>query len=446
MTEGVIWKHLIQFSVPMFIGLLFQQLYNTVDAMIVGKFVGHEALAAVGTTGSAINVLISLSMGLSVGTSVVISQNYGARDWDKLKKSVHTAISITLILSVVLTLAGVLLVTPLLRMMKTPADVFPEAKTYLSVYFWGLPGLLLYNMGSSILRAVGDSRRPLYFLILSALTNVVGDLLFVLIIPMGVGGAALATILSQFLSAVLVFRLLLHTKEPYGLSLSALRIDTESLKRILAMGLPSSIQQGITSFSNVFVQSYINAFESACMAGYAAYNKIDAFILIPVQSIAMASTTFVAQNCGAQNHRRARKGVNVALGLSTAITMFLAIVVILLRYPLLNAFNEEAEIISYGARFILWVSPFYVLLCVNQIYAGALRGVGQAKTPMIIMLVSFVGFRQLCLYFNSLIGGSLAGTVMAYPMGWLLCSLLLAIFYRLSILGRAASLPDNNAP
>ncbi len=432
MTEGIIWKHLVSFAVPMMIGLLFQQMYNTVDTIIVGRYVGKQALAAVGSTGSIVNMLIGLFTGLSTGSSVVISQRYGAHDHKKLQEAVHTAIAVTFILCVVVTVLGIFIVTPMLRLMKTPADVFPEAKQYLTVYYAGISGLLLYNMGSAILRAVGDSRRPLYFLMLSAGLNVVGDLVFVLVFELGVIGVALATAISQMISAILVLFVLTRTDAPYGIRWKSLCIKKDMLRQILSLGMPSGIQQAITSFSNVFVQSYINVFGSACMAGWTSYNKIDVFILIPVQSLALASTTFVGQNCGADNYPRARKGVSSALKISVVITAVLAVLVILCRMPLLQLFNDDPEIVDYGSRFILTISPFYLMICANQIYAGALRGIGQAKTPMIIMLCSFVAFRQLYLFVNDLLGGSFIGMSLAYPMGWILCSILLTIFYRRS--------------
>ncbi|MEG2481440.1 MAG: MATE family efflux transporter, partial [Clostridia bacterium] len=299
MTTGVIWKQLVSFSVPMAIGLLFQQLYNTVDTIVVGQFVGKEALAAVGSTSSIINMLVGACAGLATGTSVMVSQCYGAHDHRRLHDAVHTTIAATLLLSVLMTGLGLLLVDPMLHLMAMPADVYGSAKEYLTIYFAGIGGLLIYNMGSGILRAVGDSRRPLYFLCFSAIVNVVFDLLFVIQFHMGVAGVAYATILSQFLSAMLVLFLLSNDSAAYGIRWRELRIHRSMLKGILSIGLPSGIQQAITAFSNVFVQSYINFFGSACMAGWSSFNKIDVFMLIPLQAIALASTTFVGQNVGA---------------------------------------------------------------------------------------------------------------------------------------------------
>ena len=430
MTEGVIWKQVISFSIPMMIGLLFQQLYNTVDAVIVGHFVGDAALAAVGSTGSVLNMLVGLCMGLSTGAGIVISQLYGAHDHEKLSRAVHTAITLTLILSVFATVVGVLITPSMLRLMKTPDDVIAESTTYLTIYFAGITGLLIYNMGSGILRAVGDSRRPLYFLICSAVLNTIGDLIFVVTFDWGVAGVAAATILSQMVSAVLVLWVLSRTDAPYGLKFRQLGIDRERLHSIFAMGLPSSIQQVLTSFSNVFVQSYINVFGKECMAGWTSYNKIDAFILIPVQSISMAAATFVGQNYGAKKYKRARDGVRITTMMSFTVCFVATAVVLLLQKYLLMLFSLEGESMEFGRQFITIISPFYLTICFNQIYASALRGTGSAKLPTVIMLCSFVGFRQLFLYVNSLLGGSFVATALAYPAGWVVCTILLTIAYR----------------
>ncbi len=439
MTQGVIWKQLVSFAIPMAVGLLFQQLYNTVDTLVVGTYVGKEALAAVGSTGSIINMLVGLCAGLSTGASVVISQSYGAHDEARLQTAVHTTISVTFILCAVATTAGLLLIDPMLRMMQTPADVWDSAKSYLTIYFSGISGLLMYNMGSGILRAVGDSRRPLYFLIFSALINTLLDLCFVLVFHMGVKGVALATVIAQCLSAALVLLSLTMEHAAYGIRWKKLCIHREALGQIFSIGLPSGVQQAVTAFSNVFVQSYINAFGSACMAGYASYNKLDAFILIPVQAIALASTTFVGQNWGAKKPDRARKGVRSALLLAIVSTVSLTLLMLLFAKPLMELFNRDGEVVAYGVRFIQLVTPFYFTICFNQIFGGALRGVGNAKAPMIIMLSSFVVFRQIYLYVTKLLNTGFVAVALAYPMGWIVCSLLLTICYTRSQLCRKPS-------
>ena len=436
MTEGQIWRHLLRFSIPMAIGLLFQQMYNTVDTLVVGRFVGQQAQAAVGSTGAIINTVVGFCAGLATGASVVISQRYGAHDQSGLKKAVHTTIALTFVLSLLATVVGQLIIDPMLRFMQTPEDVFAESHSYLSIYFAGISGILFYNIGGGILRAVGDSRHPLLFLVISALLNTVLDLLFVLAFGMGVEGVAYATILSQIVSALLILAVLTRSKSSYGIRWRDVRIDRESLSMILKIGLPSSIQSAITAFSNVFVQSYINYFGSACMAGFGVYNKIDAFALIPVQSISMASTTFVGQNWGAGQPERARDGIRTATLMSLFATAALGALVFLLAQPLMGFFSREAEVIRYGIRFIHIVTPFYVTICFNQIYSGALRGVGDATMPTVIMLASFVVFRQIYLAVTKALGAGFVAVALAYPMGWIMCSSLLILRYSRSVLVR----------
>ena len=439
MTEGNIWTHMIRFSVPMAIGLLFQQLYNTVDTLVVGQFVGKQAQAAVGSTGSIINTVVGFCAGLAAGASVVISQRYGAHDDEGLSKAVHTTVALTFLMSLITTALGQVIIMPMLRFMQTPEDVIGESARYLSIYFAGISGILFYNLGSGILRSVGDSRRPLYFLILSALLNTVLDLLFVLVFGMKVDGVALATVLSQVLSAVLILLTLSREKGNYGIRWRRIRIDRESLRQILRLGLPSSIQSAITAFSNVFVQSYINYFGSACMAGYGVYGKIDAFALIPVQSISMSSTTFVGQNWGAKKTGRAREGVRTAILMSIIATAALGLLVFVLARPLMTVFSPEEDVIEYGVRFIHIVTPFYLAICFNQIYAGALRGVGDATMPTVIMLISFVAFRQVYLAVTKALGAGFIAVALAYPVGWILCSTLLIIRYSRSALVRGGT-------
>ena len=434
MTRGVIWKQLLEFSVPMAIGLLFQQLYNTVDTLVVGRFVGTEALAAVGCNGSIINMLVGTFSGLATGAGVVISQAFGAHDDERLEKAVHTTLALTLILCVLGTLAGILLVEPLLSLTNTPDNVMADAKSYLTIYFAGLTGLMIYNMGTGILRAVGDSARPLYFLIVSAITNTVLDLVFVIVFKMGVNGVAWATIIAEMLSAVLVVLALLKAEGRYRLRLSLLRINKEPLMRILALGLPSALQSGLTAFSNVFVQSYINQFGSAGMAGWSTYGKLDSFVLVPMQALSMAATTFVGQNWGAKQPERARLGVSMALKMSLGCTFVLMAAMLAFTKPLVSVFTDDPEVLEYGVYYIRVITPTFFTCCFNQIYAASIRGIGDAKTPTIIMLLSFVAFRQAYLYVTKLLGGGLLSVALAYPMGWLLCSALLIIFYRRSAL------------
>ena len=464
MTQGSILRHYIGFAAPLMLGLLFQQLYNTVDAAVIGHFGPENALGAVTSTGSIINMMIGIFNGLSLGTGVVLSQAYGAHDGKRIGKVVHTTIMATLILCVIATAVGLLIARPALVWMKTNPEHMAMSTTYLMTYFAGISGLLIYNMGSAILRAVGDSRRPLYFLIFSAVLNTALDFLFVLAFDWSVFGVALATIIAQGASAVLVLWVLLREPQAYGLRLKALRIDMTELKHIFSLGLPSSIQQGLTSFSNVFVMRYVNDFGAACTDGWGAYNKLDMFLMVPVMAIAQASTTFVGQNWGAKQPERARRGVRYGVWMSLACLVTLAAVMLAFTEPLLHIITSEAGAITYGARFIRIITPFYVTICFNQLYAGALRGIGSAKAPMYIFLGSFVLYRQVYLAVTGaifppelvakladsafttwlvdmkLIADSLDlaffPMALAFPMGWIIASALLIVCYRRSKLFR----------
>jgi putative MATE family efflux protein len=314
--------------------------------------------------------------------------------------------------------------------MSTPADVFSDAALYLRIYFYGVSGLLIYNMGSGILRAVGDSKRPLYFLVFSALVNTALDLVFVVSFGWGVAGVAAATVIAQCLSAVLVLILLTRTGSSYRIVWSRMKLNREMLKKIWLIGIPSALQQAITSFSNVFVQSYINRFGSACMAGWASYGKIDQFAILPMQSLSMAATTFVGQNIGAGDIKRAKTGTSRALVISLIITAIVIIPLMLFSSQLISLFNTDPAVLEYGRLFILIDSPFYLLCVINQIYASALRGAGDTKAPMFIMLLSFVAFRQIYLFLTSHFIGTVIPVALGYPVGWLLCSAIIIIYYR----------------
>jgi len=442
MTQGNITRHIINFALPLLVGNVFQQLYNTVDTWVVGNFVSNEAFSAVGTVGPVINMLIGFFMGLSSGAGVVISQYYGAKRYEDVEKTVHTAILMTLIIGVLFTFIGLGMTPFMLGLMNTPKDVLPQSTAYLTIYFSGLLGLMLYNIGAGILRAVGDSTRPFYFLVVCAIMNTVLDLLFVLVFGMKVEGVALATILSQATSAVLVIITLLRSHECIRLSLRKLRIHWQMLKKIFIVGIPAAIQMAITAFSNIFVQSYINYFGPDCMSGWTAYAKVDQLLFLPMQSIALASTTFVGQNLGCNQVERAKKGVKHALIIAVASTVVLMIPVMLFGGPIVSFFNDKKEVVEYGEMLLMWLSPFYVLCCFNQIYAGALRGAGNSRAPMIIMLTSFVAFRQVYLFAMARICNEIIPIAMSYPAGWLLCSTLTTIYYHSVQLGKNRLVDD----
>lgn len=442
MTEGNIIRHIISFALPLLIGNIFQQLYNTVDTWVVGNYVSNEAFSAVGTVGPIINMLIGFFMGLSSGAGVVISQYYGAKRFDEVHDTVHTSILMTVILGVAFTGIGLVMTPFMLRLMNTPDNVMPESSAYLTIYFSGILGLMIYNIGSGILRAVGDSQRPFYFLVVCAVLNTVLDLLFVLVFKMGVEGVALATILSQGVSAVLVIITLLRTNTCIKLRLLDLKLNFTMLGKIFKVGIPAAIQMAITSFSNIFVQSYINFFGDNCMSGWTAYAKIDQLLFLPMQSIALASTTFVGQNLGRNLVDRAKEGVKQSLLIAIAATVVLMIPVMLFASPVVAFFNSKPEVVEIGTTLLLWLSPFYVLCSFNQIYSGALRGAGNSRAPMIIMLSSFVVFRQIYLFVMARICNEIIPIAMSYPAGWLLCSTLTTVYYHTVNLGKNRLVED----
>lgn len=430
MTQGSIVMQLIAFSLPMMLGNIFQILYNTVDSVVVGNFVGTEALAAVGSTTIIVNIMVYFFNGFSTGATVAIARRFGAGDQQELHTAIQTIMAATFILSVVATVAGVFGVDPMLRFMSTPDDVFDQAAVYLRIYMAGFSGLVIYNMCSGVLRAVGDTRRPLYFLILTSLTNIALDLFFVLKLNMGIAGVAYATIISQFLSAGLTLTLLTFTKDIYRMDWRDLRLNIDVIREIFAVGLPTGIQSIITAISNVFAQSYINAFQSQCMAGWAAYNELDQFAMLPIQSLAMASTTFASQNIGAGQEDRTSKGdmVSVALGLS--VTGIIILIVELFAAPAVALFTPDEAVIRFGVLFIRTNLVFMLFNCVNHVLAGSMRGRGDSTAPMVIMLLGFVAIRQAYLFIMTrYITNTPAAVGFGYPVGWMACCVVEVCYY-----------------
>lgn len=442
MTEGNILNHIISFAAPLLVGNLFQQLYNMVDTWVVGRYVSNEAYAAVGTVGPIVNMLIGFFMGLSSGAGVVISQYYGARREDKVRDTVHTAVTMTLILGALFTLLGLTITPLMLKLMKTPENVLPQSTAYLTIYFSGIIGLLLYNIGAGILRAVGDSQRPFYYLVVCAVMNTVLDLVFVLAFKMGVQGVALATVLSQCTSAILVMTALLRSNNCIRLELKKLKLHWDMLKKIISVGIPAALQMAVTSFSNVFVQSYINHFGDNCMSSWTTYAKVDQLIFLPMQSIALSATTFVGQNLGKNQVDRAKQGVRTCATLAICSTLILMVPVMIFAEPIVAFFNSKSEVVQYGSLLLRWMTPFYMLCCFNQVYSGALRGAGNSRMPMIIMLTSFVVFRQVYLFVMARVCNEIIPIAMSYPAGWLLCSILTLTYYHKAQLGRTRLVED----
>lgn len=432
MTVGSIPRLILEFALPLMIGNIFQMLYNTVDSIVVGNFVGTQALAAVSSTTMITNMSVFFFNGFSIGATVIIGKYFGAKDHKLLHRAVETTMGATFALCLLFTVFFLAGTDFMLRFMKTPADVFDQAALYLRIYFAGVTGLLLYNMGSGILRAVGDTKRPLYFLILTSILNIFLDLLFVLAFHWGIAGVAYATILAQFISAGATMAVLLRTRDIYRFSFADLCLDRGLLSQIFRVGLPTAIQSIITSFSNIFVQSYINFFGAIVMAGWGCYNKLDQFIMLPVLSMAMAATTFVAQNMGAHNEKRAIDGTVTSILMSLAITGAVAALLFIFADTSMRLFTGDEPVIKAGVAFI-HINIFFMLFnCVNQVLAGALRGRGDSIGPMVIMLLSFVLIRQIYLYLMTRFISNTPLTVgFGYPVGWMTCCVLEVLYFYL---------------
>lgn len=437
MTEGSIVKCIMWFALPLLVGNLFQQLYNMVDTWVIGQTGENGAYAAVGSVGPIINILIGFFSGLASGAGVVISQYYGAKRYDRVHKAVHTSVAMTVILCVAITALGVISTPILLDLMLQSegesSEVLPFAKEYLTIYFAGVSGLLIYNMNAGILRAIGDSARPFIFLLVSAAINTVLDLVFVFCFNMGVAGVAYATVIAQAVSAVLSIITLLRTDTCVRMTLKDIRLSGEMLLRIIKIGIPAAIQLAITAFSNVFVQSYIagvNGDQTYNLGGWTSYTKIDQFIFLPVQSIALAATTFVAQNLGTGNVERAKKGARTAYITATAITAAVIVTVMILARPLAMLFNADPNVVACAVTLLHHLTPFYLFCPLNQVFAASLRGAGDSRAPMFIMLGAFVVFRQIYLFvMSTFISNDLLPIAMSYPAGWAVCCIATLIYY-----------------
>ena len=429
LIHGHIAKSIFWFSVPLLIGNLFQQLYNTVDAYVVGNFVSKEALAAVGASSPIINMLIGFFMGLATGAGVIIAQYFGAGDNGRLKKAVHSSAALTLVMSLLLTVNGIIGTNPMLHAIGIPADVFHDSSTYLMIYFAGISFNLIYNMGSGILRAMGDSKRPLYFLIIACIVNIILDFLFVKYLHMGVAGAGYATLIAQAISAILVVIVLIRSEGPHQLFWKQIRFHFPILKKIIMVGLPTGIQQSIVSLSNVIVQSYVNAFGSSVVAGYSATIRIDGFVNLPLQSFNMAVTTFVGQNIGAKQYERVKKGSRIALWMTMAVIATMAISLFFFGESFIAIFNSEPDVIQAGRTMQLAFVPFYIMLPVVQIYNGVLRGAGKSSVPMYIMVFNFVILRQIYLAIVTQMTSDVYFVFMGWPVTWVTCAIMFIIYY-----------------
>lgn len=432
MTVGKVFPLLLSFALPLLLGSLFQQLYNTVDTWVVGNYVGKISFSAVGTLGPVVNTLVGFFVGFSSGATVVISKYFGAKDEAGVKSATHTYVAVTLLLCIVFTVLGLVTVPLMLRILKSPAEVAAEQKVYLIIYYAGITGLLIYNMGSAILRAVGNSTQPFIFLTICVVANIFLDLLFVIVFHWGTAGVAYATIISQFVSSIMVVFVLLRTKSVVRVKIKDIKIDKSMLKDIFLIGFPSALQMSITAFSNVFVQSYINFFGTDVMGGWTAYSKLDQLFFLPMQSIGLATTTFVGQNLGCEDVKRSRQGVRYALIMALVSTAVLVSMVVFAADWLVGLFIDSGEVnvIKYGALFLKMNGPFFLFACFNQVYNGALRGCGKSGLSMFAMVGSFVVFRQIYLFVvANYISNTVKPIAFSYPAGWILCSIIMTIMY-----------------
>jgi len=429
MTEGSIWKSLVAFAIPMFFGNLFQQLYNTADSLIVGNFIGKEALASVGSSTHLIYLMIGFLHGVSMGAGVLIAKYYGAREEQKLREAVHTIVAFGILAGLVLTVVGMTLTPVLLRMMGTPDNVLPGSIAYFRTYFMGSVAAVLYNFCTGILQAVGDSRHPLYYLITSSCLNVALDLLFVAVLDGSVASAALATVISQCVAAALCVRQLLVSVEVYRLEPRKIRLDGEMLKLIVRFGLPAGVQNSVVSFANVMIQSNINAFGDSAMAGSGSYSKIEGFAFLPVTCFSMALATFVGQNLGAKQHDRAKKGARFGILCSMVVAELVGITLWFAAPHLVSLFNSNPEVVAFGVRHARTVSLFYGLLALNNCLNGVLRGAGRPMAPMMIMLVCWCGLRIAYITIMVAIFKDIFFVFSAYPVTWAVSGVLYLIYY-----------------
>lgn len=430
MTEGPIWKKITFFAIPIFLGNLFQQMYNTADSLIVGNFLGSNALAAVSSSGNLIYLMIGFFSGIALGAGVVIARYFGARDQENVEKAVHTTVAFGIVASVILTIVGVFFAPQILIWMKTPENVMPESTTYFRVYFMGSAGFVMYNMFVGILQAVGDSKHPLYYLILSSVINVVLDLLFIAGFGMGVEGAALATDISQVVSAVSCMIQLMRCKTEYRLVLRRIRFEWDILKQIVRFGLPSGFQNSIIAIANVVVQSNINSFGEMAMAGCGAYSKIEGFGFLPITSFTMALTTFVSQNLGARDYERTKKGARFGIICAVVLAELIGIIIFIAAPVFTAAFDRTPEVIVFGTERARTAALFYCLLAYSHSVAAVLRGAGKSVIPMIVMMIFWCVIRVSVLTGISFVYPSIVVVYWIYPLTWTLSSIAFFIYYR----------------
>ena len=428
-TEGVIWKQILRFFFPILLGSFFQQLYNTVDTIIVGRALGTEALASVGASGPILSLVYGFFIGISSGATVILSQAYGAGDRERVQKTLHTAMALALTLGVIITAAGILLAPQVLSLIGTPESCMKDAVVYCRIYFGGALASMVYNMGAGILRAMGDSRRPMIFLMACCFVNIVADILFVYVLHMGVAGAALATILAQLISALLTLRVLMKQPDESKLVLKHIRSHKGLLLSMLRIGIPAGIQLMMFDFSNLIVQSSVNSFGEATIAAWTAYGKADAWTWQISGALGVSVTTFVGQNFGAQKYDRVRRSVWVCMGLGMAMLGLLSVLEFVFREPLLGIFTTDPEVIRIGAEMMVCIVLWNAIFIPIEVFAGTMRGTGYALPPTLIMCVSVCLYRVLWVWLAVERWHTIFCLCLAYPISWVLCVLVFYVFY-----------------
>ncbi len=429
-TEGVIWKQLLAFFFPILLGTFFQQLYNTVDMVIVGRFVGKEALASVGgSSGQVVNLVVGFFTGLSAGAGVIVSQYYGANDEKNLNISIQTAYLFSVVGGIVFTVLGIALAPAMLRLMNTPEELMSDSIAYLGIYFAGIVFVFIYNIGSGILRALGDSKRPLYYLIACCLVNIVLDLIMVVVLGLGVPGVAIATVISQAFSAFMVTRALTRSEDIYRLELRRFLFRGSVLRSQLFIGFPGGIQSVMYGLSNIIIQSAINVYGTDTAAAWAALSKLDAVFWMINGAFGISITTFVGQNYGAGKYDRMKKGVWDCLLMHQIFSVVVSAALLIFRVPMFRIFTDDMDVIRIGGEIMAVIVPCYVVFSFVEIFSGALRAVGDVIVPMLLTMFGICLLRIVWIFFAVPLNPSVRMIVMNYPVSWILTALLFIFYY-----------------
>ena len=429
-TEGVIWKQLLLFFFPIVLGTFFQQIYNTADAIVVGRYVGKEALASVGgSTSQIINLVVGFFVGLSSGATVVIAQFYGARDQKNINQALHTAIAFSIAGSIVITILGLLFSPFFLQLMQTPQNLMADSTLYLRVYFAGIFFVFIYNIGSGILRATGDSRRPLYFLIVCCFLNIILDVVFVVGLHMAVAGVALGTLISQGVSAVLVLIALFRSRDIFRLRMKELHFHRASLQSLLRIGIPAGLQSVMYNISNVIIQACLNTFGTDTVAAWTAFGKMDAFYWMVCSAFGIAITTFIGQNYGAGKYNRMRKSVRICFAMAMGSSIAISAVLLIFGSYIFQIFTGDAIVVEIGMEMVRFMAPFYSIYVFIEILSGALRGTGNVLIPMLMTCGGVCLLRLFWIIVMLPIHREIITIIFSYPISWSITALMFIFYY-----------------